>query len=72
MRFVIHSVANHQKSGRGPFGGKKVSQCRKKYWEPLGIEKTEKGTLESRPVLYGTRKKRKTFLVQFSGPTGTI
>ena len=41
---------------------KKVAQCRKKL----------KRDLKSRPVLYETRKKGKTFLVQFPGPTGTI
>ena len=49
---------------KGPFGGKKfrkkVAQCRKKI---------KGGTLWSRPVLYVTRK---TFSVQFPGPTGEI
>ena len=67
---------------------KKVSQCRKKLkYGPFGIfqhpfsrkfqcltmpKKLKGGTLYSRPVLYATRKKSKTFFVQFCGPTGTF
>ena len=47
----------------GPFE-KKISRKKSR-----NAEKTERGTLWPRPVLYVTRE---TFLVQFLGPTGTI
>ena len=67
----------------GPFGIFQHPFCRKTPKKlkvyPLGkkfpeeksrnTEKTERGSLWSRPVLYVTRE---TFLVQFLGPTGTI
>ena len=35
-------------------------------------KKIEKGTLQSRPVLYVTLKKGTTFIFQFFGPNGPI
>ena len=60
--FNIHSVAKLEK---GTFWGNFVSGKKRNG------EKTIRGTLRSRPVLYVMRKKGETFLVQFPGPTGT-
>ena len=60
--FFTSIVAKHQKTKGGPFGEfffSKNSQGRK----------TERGTLQSRPVLYVTRK---TLFVQFPRPNGPI
>ena len=61
--FNIRSVAKLQKIEERTLPGKIVAE---KSRIP---EKTERGTLRSRPVLYVTRE---TFLAQFLGPTGTI
>ena len=67
---------------KGPFGVFQHPFCRKapkfevgtlwgKFFplKSIPMPKKPKGGLWSRPVLYVTRK---TFLVQFLGPTGTI
>ena len=58
--FNIHSVAKHQNIEGGPFGEK---FSRKKSHNAVVSH-----NLWSRPVFVT----RKTFLVQFLGPTGTI
>ena len=63
--FNIHSVAKHQKVEGDPLG---IFFEEKSHND----EKTERGTLWSLPVLYVTRKKRKTLLVQFARPNDSI
>ena len=60
----IPSVAKHQKR-KGAFS-RKISK------KPHDAKKTERGTRKSRPVLYITLKKGRTFLVQFHSSNGSI
>ena len=62
--FNIHSAAKLKQKLKGAL---LVIFCQKWHY----AEETERGTLESRPVLYVTREKGKTFLVHFLGPTST-
>ena len=65
--FIIHSVAKLQKNKGGHFGGKKFEK------KLHSAEKTERGDLLVSPVFVCyAGKKGKTFLVQFTGPPGTI
>ena len=80
--FFEQSHNAEKKLEGGPFGIFQHPFCRKTkkklkgdhlknffLKKSLNAEKTERGTLWSRPVLYVTRE---TFLVQFPGPTGAI
>ena len=55
-----YAVAKHQK-----IKGDSLAEKKRKKGLTMS-KKTERGTLYSLPVLYVTRKKRKTFLVQFA------
>ena len=65
--FSTSIVAKHQKNEGGPFGEKKFPE--KILTLP---KKTERGTLQSLPVRYVTRKNRKNLLVQFARPNDSI
>ena len=55
--FIIHSVAKHQDKLKGGLFEENFSFEQKCLLVP---KKTERGTLQSRPVLYVTREKTKT------------